>query len=94
LGAITLFFLWVAPASTPGGYGGGGGWGGGGIIMLLREEGGVWEAFGDKSVVRKYIGRDPRFFGPGITLFHHPSLVNLPKQAIHDIRREERLRER
>jgi hypothetical protein len=62
--------------------------------MPLGEGGGVLEAFGDKSVVRKYIGRDPSYFGPGPTLFHHPSLVNLPKQAIHDIRREERLRER
>ncbi len=27
-----------------------------------------------------------------LTFFHHPSLINLQKQAVHDIRREERLR--
>jgi hypothetical protein len=29
-----------------------------------------------------------------LTLFHHPTLVNFKKQAVIDIKREERLRER
>ncbi len=36
----------------------------------------------------------PRLFWSCLTLFHHHSLVILQKQAVPDIRREERLRER
>jgi hypothetical protein len=57
--------------------------GGGGVWWWVRKG-------------RKYIRRDPRprYFGSCLTLFHHSSLVNLQKQAVPDIRRKERLRER
>jgi hypothetical protein len=52
--------------------------------MPFGEEGGVWEAIGDKSVVRKYTvhWKRPTLFWSWS--FFAPSPL-LPKQAVHDM---------